>query len=117
PTFTPHMDCGDHVVVINAEKIALTGKKRENKRYYRHTGYPGGIKETTAGKTLDGRFPERVVEMAVRRMVPSGPLGRQVLRKLHIYAGAEHPHAGQSPATLDIAALNSKNSRLETAHG
>ena len=115
--FTPHMDCGDHIVVVNAEKVALTGNKRTQKTYYRHSGYPGGIKETTADKVLDGRFPDRVIELAVKRMVPSGPLGRQVMRKLHIYAGTEHPHAGQSPQPLDIAALNAKNSKLGSAHG
>lgn len=115
--FTPHMDCGDHIVVLNAEKVVLTGNKRTQKTYYRHTGYPGGIKETTAEKVLDGRFPARVIEKAVERMVPRGPLGRQVMRKLHIYAGGEHPHTGQSPKTLDFAALNPKNSKLGTAHG
>lgn len=115
--FTPHMDCGDHIVVLNAEKVVLTGNKRTQKVYYRHTGYPGGIKEARADKVLDGRFPGRVIEKAVERMVPSGPLGRQVMRKLHVYAGSEHPHAGQGPKPLDIAAMNSKNSKLGTAHG
>jgi large subunit ribosomal protein L13 len=115
--FTPHMDCGDHIVIVNAEKVVLTGNKRTQKTYYRHTGYPGGIKGITADKVLDGRFPDRVIEQAVKRMVPSGPLGRQVMRKLHIYGGSEHPHAGQEPKPLDIAALNSKNSKLGTAHG
>ena len=117
PTFTPHVDDGDNVVIVNAEKVVLTGNKRTQKTYYRHTGYPGGIKETTAEKVLEGRFPSRVIEKAVERMVPRGPLGRQVMRKLHIYAGGEHPHAGQSPKALDIAALNPKNSKLGTAHG
>ena len=116
PTFTPHMDCGDHVVVINAEKVVLTGKKRTQKIYYRHTGYPGGLKEQRADKVLDGRFPERVIEAAVRRMVPKGPLGRDVLRKLHVYKGGEHPHAGQQPAPLDVVAMNRKNSTQEAAH-
>lgn len=115
--FTPHMDCGDHVVVINAEKVVLTGKKRTQKVYYHHTGYPGGLKERRADKVLDGRFPERVIEAAVRRMVPRGPLGRDVLRKLHVYKGGEHPHQAQKPEPLDIAAMNRKNSTLETAHG
>ena len=114
--WTPHMDCGDHVVVINAEKVALTGKKRTQKVYYRHTGYPGGIKEERADKILDGRFPERVIEKAVERMVPRGPLGRDVMRKLHVYKGSEHPHRAQSPEPLDIAQLNSKNS-VESARG
>lgn len=116
-TFTPHMDCGDHIVVINAEKVVLTGKKRVQKIYYHHTGYPGGIKERRADKVLDGRFPERVIEMAVKRMVPSGPLGRDVLRKLHVYKGDGHPHHGQQPQALDVAGLNRKNSTLEAAHG
>mgnify|MGYP002714892940 FL=1 len=116
--FTPHMDCGDHIVVINAEKVVLTGKKRTQKVYYRHTGYPGGLKEQRADKLLDGRFPERVIEAAVKRMVPRGPLGRDVLRKLHVYKGGEHPHQGQQPKSLDIAAMNRKNSTLEAAqHG
>ena len=109
--YTPHIDCGDHIVVINAEKIAMTGKKREDKRYYRHTGYPGGIKETSPVKILAGKFPERVVQKAVERMMPKGPLGRQQFKKLHVYAGSEHPHAGQSPEVLDLAARNPKNKR------
>jgi large subunit ribosomal protein L13 len=116
PLWTPHMDCGDHIVVINAEKVVLTGKKRQQKVYYHHTGYPGGIKERRAETILDGRFPERVIEKAVERMVPRGPLGRAVMRKLHVYKGGEHPHAGQQPQPLDVAALNRKNA-LETAHG
>ncbi|MFO1073746.1 MAG: 50S ribosomal protein L13 [Geminicoccaceae bacterium] len=115
--FTPHMDCGDHIVVVNAEKVVLTGKKRTQKVYYHHTGHPGGIKERRADKVLDGRFPERVIEAAVKRMVPSGPLGRDVLRKLHVYKGGEHPHQGQQPQALDIAGMNRKNSTLEAAHG
>ena len=117
PMYTPHMDCGDHVVVVNAEKVALTGKKLADKKYYRHTGYPGGIKETTAGKMLQGKRPEQVIELAVKRMVPSGPLGKQVLRKLHVYSGDQHRHAAQSPTPLDIAAMNRKNSRSEAANG
>ncbi len=117
PMFTPHMDCGDHVVIVNAEKVVLTGKKREQKVYYRHTGHPGGIKESRPAAILEGRFPERVIEAAVRRMVPSGPLGRDVLRKLHVYGGAEHPHQGQQPQPLDIAAMSRKNSTTEAAHG
>ena len=111
PTFTPHMDCGDHIVVINADKVKFTGKKLNDKKYYRHTGYPGGIKETTPAKVLEGNFPERVVELAVKRMLPRGPLGRQQLRNLKIYAGAEHPHEAQSPEKLDVAAMNAKNVR------
>lgn len=111
PTFTPHMDCGDNVVVINADKVKFTGKKMADKKYYRHTGYPGGIKETTPEKIMEGKFPERVVEMAVKRMLPRGPLGRQQLTNLKVYAGSEHPHEAQSPETLDVAAMNSKNVR------
>lgn len=116
PMWTPHMDCGDHIVIVNAEKVVLTGKKRQQKVYYHHTGYPGGIKERRAETILDGRFPERVIEKAVERMVPRGPLGRDVMRKLHVYKGGEHPHAAQQPAALDIAALNRKNA-TESAHG
>ncbi len=110
--YTPNIDCGDHVVIINAEKTKLTGKKLEQKTYYRHTGYPGGIKEITAGKVLEGRFPERVFEKAVLRMLPKeSPLAREQFRKLHIYAGGEHPHEAQQPKTLDLAARNPKNKR------
>jgi large subunit ribosomal protein L13 len=105
------MDCGDNVVVINADKVKFTGKKMGDKKYYRHTGYPGGIKETTPEKIMEGKFPERVVEMAVKRMLPRGPLGRQQLTNLKVYAGTEHPHEAQSPETLDVAAMNSKNVR------
>ncbi|MGE3690662.1 MAG: 50S ribosomal protein L13 [Novosphingobium sp.] len=109
PTFTPHVDCGDHVVVVNADKVRLTGNKRAQKTYYRHTGYAGGIKEITAAKVLDGRFPERVLEKAVERMIPRGPLGRAQMRALHLYAGSEHPHGGTQPEALDVASLNRKN--------
>ncbi len=109
--FTPHIDCGDNVVVINAEKVKLTGRKREQKTYYRHTGYPGGIKSRTAGGVLEGAHPERVVEKAVERMLPKGPLGRKQFRKLKVYAGAGHPHAAQQPEPLDLAAMNAKNAR------
>ncbi|MDA1100864.1 MAG: 50S ribosomal protein L13 [Proteobacteria bacterium] len=111
PMFTPHMDCGDHIVVINAEKVQLTGNKLADKTYYHHTGYPGGIKGITAGKVLAGKHPERLVEKAVQRMIPKGPLGRQVLTKLKVYAGAEHPHEAQQPEVLDVAAMNDKNKR------
>ena len=111
PSFTPHMDCGDHVVVVNAEKVALTGNKRSDKTYYWHTGYPGGIKSRTADKILDGDHPERVIEKAVERMIPRGPLGRQQMKNLRVYAGAEHPHEAQQPEALDIAAMNPKNKR------
>jgi len=111
PTFTPHVDCGDNVIVINADKVVLTGRKRDQKVYYHHTGYPGGIKERTAKFILEGRFPERVVEKAVERMLPRGPLGRQQLGNLRVYGGVEHPHAAQTPVTLDVGALNRKNVR------
>ena len=111
PTFTPHVDMGDNVIVINAEKVALTGRKLDQKNYYWHTGYPGGIKERVARKVIEGRFPERVVEKAVERMLPRGPLGRQQLKNLRVYAGPEHPHAAQQPEALDIAALSRKNAR------
>ncbi|MBW8619148.1 MAG: 50S ribosomal protein L13 [Hyphomicrobiales bacterium] len=111
PTFTPHVDCGDNVIVINADKVVLTGRKRDQKVYYHHTGYPGGIKERTAKFILEGRFPERVVEKAVERMLPRGPLGRQQLGNLRVYGGADHPHAAQTPVTLDVGALNRKNVR------
>ena len=108
-TFTPHVDCGDHVVVINAGKVKFTGRKLDQKIYSTHTGYVGGLKETTAGKVLEGRFPERVLEKAVERMIPRGPLGRDQMRALHLYNGAEHPHDGQAPETLDVASMNRKN--------
>ncbi|MGE0023808.1 MAG: 50S ribosomal protein L13 [Hyphomicrobium sp.] len=111
PIYTPHVDCGDNVIVVNAEKVVLTGNKREDKEYFRHTGYPGGIKTTTPKRILDGRFPERVIELAVERMLRRGPLQRRLMRNLKIYKGAEHPHAAQTPVALDIAKLNRKNSR------
>jgi large subunit ribosomal protein L13 len=109
PSFTPHVDCGDHVVVINVDKVRFTGNKRQDKMYYKHTGYAGGIKEVSAAKVLDGRFPERVLEKAVERMIPRGPLGRQQMKALHLYAGTEHPHAGTQPVPLDVASMNRKN--------
>ena len=111
PIYTPHIDCGDHVIVVNADKVKLTGRKRTDKIYYRHTGYPGGIKSQTAEEILDGRFPERVVEKAVERMIPKGPLGRAQIRKLKVYAGSDHPHEAQQPEVLDVAAMNPKNKR------
>ncbi len=110
--FTPHVDCGDNVIVVNADKVVFTGRKRENKSYFWHTGYPGGIKERKAHQILDGRFPERVVEKAVERMLPRGPLGRQQLKNLRVYGGAEHPHEAQQPKPLDVAALSKKNVRV-----
>lgn len=110
-TYTPHMDCGDNIIVINAAKVTFTGKKYEDKVYYWHTGHPGGIKQRTARELIEGRFPERVVMKAVQRMLPSGPLGRQQLRNLKVYSGAEHPHEAQQPVTLDVAAMNTKNKK------
>ena len=109
PSYTPHVDCGDHVIVINADKVKFTSNKANTKTYYKHTGYVGGIKETTPAKILEGRFPHRVLEKAVERMVPRGPLGRDQMRALHLYNGTEHPHDGQSPQVLDVASLNRKN--------
>ena len=111
PNYTPHIDCGDFIVVVNAEKVRLTGRKVSDKQYYRHTGYPGGIKSTTPQRIFAGKHPERVVEMAVQRMMPRGPLGRQQFTKLKVYAGADHPHEAQSPVPLDFAAMNPKNKR------
>lgn len=111
PTFTPHMNCGDHVVIINADKVQLKGRKMANKRYYWHTGYPGGIKETSPEKIMAGKYPGRVVESAVRRMLPKGPLGRQQYKMLRVYSGDQHPHEAQQPQKLDIAAMNEKNAR------
>lgn len=110
PTYTPHLDCGDNVVVINAAKALFTGNKLKNKVYYWHTGYIGGIKERTAGAVMAGKHPERVVEKAVERMLPRGPLGRKQLSNLRVYPGAEHPHAAQQPQMLDVSALSPKNS-------
>ena len=111
PTFTPHVDDGDNVIVINAEKVHLTGNKRAEKVYYWHTGYPGGIKQRTAGQLLDGKHPERVIEKAVKRMLPKGPLGRAQFANLRVYAGSSHPHEAQQPEVLDLASTNPKNKR------
>ena len=111
PIYTPHVDCGDNVIIINAEKVVLTGRKRERKIYRHHTGYIGGIKERTAKSILESRFPQRIVEKAIERMLPRGPLGRQQLGNLRVYAGSDHPHAAQQPEVLDIAAMNRKNTR------
>ena len=114
PDYTPHVDCGDYVVVVNADKVRFTGRKRENKIYYWHTGHPGGIKERSAGKILDGRFPERVLEKAVERMLPKeSPLARAQLTHLRLYNSAEHPHEAQSPEVIDFKALNAKNARSQ----
>lgn len=110
-SYTPHMDCGDHVIVVNADKIQLTGNKRNDKRYYWHTGYVGGIKDRTMAQILDGDHPERVVLKAVQRMLPRGPLGRQQFSNLRVYAGTDHPHEAQQPEVLDIGARNRKNKK------
>ena len=110
-TYTPHVDDGDNVIVINADKVAMTGKKFTDKVYYWHTGYPGGIKERTARQIIEGRFPERVIEKAVERMIPRGPLGRRQMKNLRVYAGTNHPHEAQQPEVLDVAKLNKKNVR------
>jgi len=113
PSFTPHMDCGDNVIVINAEKVKLTGKKLADKKFYWHTGYPGGIKERTMGQILEGKYPERVVEKAVERMITRNNLGRQQMKNLRVYAGSEHPHEAQQPEVLDLQAMNPKNKRSQ----
>lgn len=111
PIFTPNQDCGDFIVVINADKIHMTGNKYEYKKYIHHTDHPGGLKETTARKIIEGKFPERVVEQAVRKMITRNPLGRKVMKKLFVYAGSENPHAAQKPEVLDIKAMSAKNSK------
>ncbi|HEX3674316.1 MAG TPA: 50S ribosomal protein L13 [Rhizomicrobium sp.] len=115
PTFTPHMDCGDHVIVVNATKAVLTGNKLKTKVYHWHTGYIGGIKSRTAGAILAGKYPERIVEKAIERMLPRGPLGRRCLSHLHVYPGAEHPHEAQQPEALDVGSMNEKNSPIRKA--
>lgn len=111
PMFTPNMDCGDHVIVINADKVRLTGNKRDKDIFYWHTGFPGGIKQRTKGQILEGKHPQRVVEKAVQRMLPKGPMGRKVFSNLRVYAGTEHPHEAQKPEVLDVAGMNEKNKR------
>ena len=113
PTFTPHVDCGDNVVIINAEKVVLTGNKVADKRYYWHTGYIGGIKERTPKEFLAGKTPEKVVEKAVKRMLPRGPLGKHQFANLRVYAGPDHPHAAQQPEVLDVGAMNPKNTNYK----
>ena len=108
-TFTPHVDCGDHVVILNADKVRLTGNKAQQSVFYYHTGFPGGIKGRTVRQRIEGKHPQSVVEKAVERMITRGPLGRRQMKNLHVYAGAEHPHAGQNPQALDVAAMNRKN--------
>ena len=111
PTFTPHMDCGDNVIIINADKVHLTGKKFEDKTYFRHTGYPGGIRETNPRKILEGKHPERIVVQAVKRMITRNKLGAQQMKHLYVYAGEEHPHQAQKPEVIDFAAKNPKNNK------
>lgn len=114
PSYTPHMDCGDNIIIINAEKVMLTGNKmatKDGKIYYRHTGYPGGIKEATAGKILEGKNPEKVLRLAIKRMLSKGPLANRHFSNLYIYKGSDHPHAAQKPENYDFAAKNSKNKR------
>jgi large subunit ribosomal protein L13 len=111
PMFTPHIDCGDNIIVINAEKVRLTGNKRARKVFHWHTGYPGGVKTRTMGQILEGKAPERVILKAVERMITRNPLGRAQLRKLYVYAGSKHPHEAQNPEILDLAAMNPKNKR------
>lgn len=110
-TFTPHIDCGDNIIIVNAEKVKLTGRKLADKIYYRHTGYPGGIKQRTAGEIMEGTHPERVVLKAIQRMIPRSPLGRQQFSNLRVYCGSDHPHAAQDPEILDVGAMNPKNRR------
>ena len=111
PTYSPHVDCGDNIIIINAEKVFLTGNKKSQKIYYKHTGYPGGIKSINAQKILEGDHPERVIEKAITRMIPKGPLGRKVLKKLYVYSGVKHPHEAQKPEILDLEKMNNKNKR------
>lgn len=112
PSFTPHVDDGDNVIIVNADKVVLTGRKRQDKIYYWHSGHIGGIKQRTARQVFEGKFPQRVVEKAVERMMPEGPLARQQLKNLRVYAGPAHPHEAQQPEALDVAAMNRKNARI-----
>ncbi len=111
PTYTPHVDMGDNIIVVNADKVVFTGNKFEDKVYYRHTGYPGGIRARTPRMIMEGKFPERIIELAVGRMLSRGPLQRKLMRNLKVYKGPEHPHMAQNPEVLDVAKLNSKNVR------
>ncbi len=112
PQFTPHVDCGDHIVIVNADKVKVTGNKLDQAVFYYHTGYPGGIKDRTLRNRLGGKKPEQVIEKAVERMITRGPLQRRQMRNLHVYAGTEHPHTAQRPVVLDVGALNRKNRRI-----
>lgn len=111
PMYTPHIDCGDNIIVVNAEKVRLTGRKRTDKRYFWHTGHPGGIKSRSPDQILSGNHPERVILKAVERMISRNPLGRRQMRKLHVYPGPAHPHEAQKPEVLDLSAMNPKNKR------
>ncbi len=111
PTYTPHIDCGDNIIVVNAEKVHLTGNKAANEKFYWHTGYPGGIKARTLGQIREGAHPERLIVKAVERMITRGPLGRAQMKKLHVYAGDAHPHEAQTPEVMDVGAMNPKNKR------
>ena len=111
PIYTPHVDGGDNVIIVNAKHAVFTGRKREQKTYYKHTGFVGHVKERTARQILEGRFPERVLEKAVERMIPRGPLGRVQMGNLRVYGGPDHPHEAQNPEKIDIAKLNRKNTR------
>ena len=110
PFFTPNMQCGDNIIVVNCEKVLLTGQKKEKKQYYWHTGYPGGIKSVTPEKILEGKNPTRVIELAVKRMIPKGPLGRKILKQLHLFKGGEHKYEAQKPLNIDVKSMNRKNS-------
>ncbi len=111
PMYTPHLDCGDNIIIVNAEKVKLTGRKLADKTYYRHTGYPGGIKQRTAGEIMEGAHPERIILKAIQRMIPRSPLGRRQFSNLRVYCGSDHPHAAQDPEILDVGAMNPKNRR------
>jgi large subunit ribosomal protein L13 len=111
PTYTPHIDCGDNIIVINAAKVKLTGNKYTDSLFHWHTGFPGGIRSRTPKQTIEGKYPERVLEKAIQRMMPHGPLAKKIFSNLRVYPGAEHPHAAQNPETLDVSALNPKNKR------
>lgn len=111
PEYTPHMDCGDNVIIVNAEKVRFTGNKLKDKIYYRHTGHPGGLKQTTPDNILNGKFPERVIKMAVQRMLDDGPMARRRFENLYVYSGLEHKHQGQQPLEIDFASLNRKNKK------
>lgn len=111
PIFTPNQDCGDYVVVINADKVYMTGNKYEYKKYIHHTNFPGGLKEKTAKDIMTGKNPEKIVEQAIKKMITRNPLGRKVVKKLFVYAGSEHPHSAQKPEVLDIKSMNVKNKK------